>query len=97
MTDLAELKRRCGGRIALKGPVDPIEVLLRQSPREVEAEVVRCIRALAPGGGYILGTADSTMLDTPFENIHAFVEAWATPRGLPAGGRMTSLCFCLRP
>jgi uroporphyrinogen-III decarboxylase len=75
VTDLAELKRRFGSRIALKGHVDPIGVLLRQSPREVETEVVRCIRAAAPGGGYILGTADSTVLDTPFENIHAFVEA----------------------
>lgn len=75
VTHLAELKRRFGARIALKGHVDPIAVLLRQSPREVEAEVRRCIWAAAPGGGYILGTADSTVLDTPFENIHAFVEA----------------------
>jgi len=75
VTDLAELKRRFGSRIALKGHVDPITVLLHQSPREVEAEVRRCIDAAAPGGGYVLGTADSTVLGTPFENIHAFVEA----------------------
>ena len=74
-TDLAVVKQRFGGRIALKGNVDPIEVLLRQTPREIEAAVARCIRAAGPGGGYILGTADSTVLDTPFENIHAFVEA----------------------
>jgi uroporphyrinogen decarboxylase len=75
VTDLAEVKRRFGARISLKGHVDPIAVLLHQTPREVEAEVLRCIQAAAPGGGYILGTADSTVLDTPFENIHAFVEA----------------------
>ena len=75
VTDLAALKHRFGARIALKGHVDPIAVLLRQTPREVEAEVVRCIRAAGPGGGYVLGTADSTVLGTPFENIHAFVEA----------------------
>jgi hypothetical protein len=75
VTDLAEAKRRFGTRIALKGNVDPIEVLLRKTPREVEADVVRCIRAAGPGGGFVLGTADSTVLDTPFENIHAFVEA----------------------
>ena len=75
VTDLAAVKKRFGTRIALKGHVDPIEVLLRRTPREVEAEVVRCIRAAAPGGGFVLGTADSTVLDTPFENIHAFVEA----------------------
>jgi len=75
IADLAQLKRRCATRIALKGHVDPIAVLLRQTAREVEAEVVRCINAAAPGGGYILGTADSTVLGTPFENIHAYVEA----------------------
>jgi uroporphyrinogen decarboxylase len=75
VADLADVKRRFRSRIALKGHVDPIEVLLRQTPREVEAEVVCCIRAVGPGGGYILGTADSTVLGTPFEHIHAFVEA----------------------
>jgi hypothetical protein len=75
VTDLADVKHRFGGRIALKGHVDPVVVLLRQTPCEVEAEVVRCIRAAGPGGGYVLGTADSTVLGTPFENIHAFVEA----------------------
>jgi uroporphyrinogen decarboxylase len=73
--DLAAVKRRFGSRIALKGHVDPIEVLLRMTPHEVEAEVRRCIRAAGLGGGYVLGTADSTVLGTPFENIHAFVGA----------------------
>jgi uroporphyrinogen decarboxylase len=75
VADLAAVKRRFGSRIALKGHVDPIEVLLRKTPPEIEAEVARCIRAAGAGGGYILGTADSTVLGTPLENIHAFVEA----------------------
>ena len=73
--DLARVKGLYGQRIALKGNVDPIEVLLKGTPADVERAVRRCIRAAAPGGGYILGTADSTVIGTPFENIHAFVEA----------------------
>jgi len=73
--DLVKVKRLYGGRIALKGNVDPLDVLLRGTPENVEREVKRCIQAAAPGGGYILGTADSTVIGTPFENIHAFVEA----------------------
>ena len=75
VTDLAELKVRFGKRIALKGNVDPIAILLCKTPCEIEADALRCIRAAGPGGGFVLGTADSTVLDTPFENIHAFVEA----------------------
>lgn len=73
--DLARVKELYGQRIALKGNVDPIEVLLKGTPADVERVVRRCIQAAAPGGGYILGTADSTVIGTPFENIHAFVEA----------------------
>jgi uroporphyrinogen-III decarboxylase len=50
-------------------------VLLKGSPADVERAVLLCIEAAAEGGGYILGTADSTVVGTPFENIHAFVEA----------------------
>jgi len=74
VTDLAALKVRFGKRIALKGNVDPIAILLCKTPCEIEADALRCIRAAGPGGGFVLGTADSTVLDTPFENIHAFVE-----------------------
>jgi hypothetical protein len=75
VADLAEVKRRYGSRIALKGFVDPIEVLLKKTPREVQQAVRQAIAAAGPGGGYILSTADSTVIRTPFENIHAFVEA----------------------
>jgi len=75
VADLARLKERCGGRIALKGNVDPLGVLLKGTPRQVEEAVKRCLRTAGAGGAYILGTADSTVWGTPFENIHAFVQA----------------------
>jgi uroporphyrinogen decarboxylase len=72
--DLAEVKRRFGERIALKGNVDPIRVLLEGTLADVRSAVRDCLQAAAVGGSYILGTADSTVIGTPFENIHAFVE-----------------------
>ncbi len=75
VADLGLLKRLYGGRIAFKGNVDPIEVLLKGTPRDVEEQVRRCIEAAAAGGGYVLGTADSTVVGTPPENLRAFVEA----------------------
>lgn len=83
--DLAAVKRRYGDRIALKGNVDPFEILLKGTPSDVEREVQRCIMAAAKGGGFILGTADSTIKGTPFENIHAFVEAGRRYGKYPAG------------
>ncbi|MFH1969854.1 MAG: uroporphyrinogen decarboxylase family protein [Verrucomicrobiota bacterium] len=73
--DLASVKQRFGHRLALKGNVDPFAVLLHGTAADVERAVERCIRDAAAGGGFILGTADSTIVGTPFENIHAFVEA----------------------
>jgi uroporphyrinogen decarboxylase len=85
--DLGALKRRYGSRIALKGNVDPVEVLLRGTPEDVERAVRQCIEAAAEGGGYILGTADSTVIGTPFENIHAFVETGLKYGRYPLLGR----------
>jgi hypothetical protein len=83
--DLAALKRRYGDRIALKGNVDPFAILLKGTPRDVEREVQGCITAAAKGGGFILGTADSTVAGTPFENIRAFVEAGRKYGKYPTG------------
>lgn len=73
--DLAELKRLAGGRIALKGNVDPVETILRGTLEDIRRAVRHCIEAAAPGGGFVLGTADSTVIGTPLERIQAFVDA----------------------
>jgi uroporphyrinogen decarboxylase len=75
VSNLASVKQRFGDRIALKGNVDPFTTLLHGTPADVERAVARCIRDAAAGGGFILGTADSTLVGTPFENIHALVAA----------------------
>jgi uroporphyrinogen decarboxylase len=73
--DLAEVKAKFGGRVALKGNVDCAQVLTFGTPDEVVEETRRALRQGAPGGGYILSSSNSihsavkpenyrTMLDT---------------------------------
>jgi uroporphyrinogen decarboxylase len=75
ITDLGIVKLLHGRDIALRGNIHTHEVLLRGTPRDVEAQVRECIDAAAGGGGYILATGDGAILGTPFENIEAMVEA----------------------
>jgi uroporphyrinogen decarboxylase len=75
--DLAEVKRLYGDRLCLKGNVET-SLLLSGTPEQVAAQVRECIRAAGGDGGYILGTGDQVARDTPFENIHALVEAGLT-------------------
>ena len=71
---LKEVKETFGGRLALKGGVDPF--LLRDLPLEdIEKIVISCIEDAGPGGGYTLATGDGVLRETPFENISFLVEA----------------------
>jgi len=74
--DLPALKRRYGRGLCFQGGVDIQGVL----PRGSAADVRRCVRDLAatmaPGGGYIFGTAHNILPDVPTENILALIEAY---------------------
>jgi uroporphyrinogen decarboxylase len=72
--DLAEIKRRWGGRLALKGNLHTTEVMLRGTPETVASASRAAIDAAAEGGGFILATGDQCGRDTPEENIRALVE-----------------------
>jgi len=71
--DLAELKRRFGSKIALKGNLHTTEVMLRGSVEDVKAASRKAIDDAGAGGGFILSTGDQCGRDTPDENIHAMV------------------------
>jgi len=73
--DLAELKRRFGQRIILKGNLHTTDVMLRGSPADVHAAATAAIAAAAAGGRFILSTGDQCGRDTPDENIRAMVAA----------------------
>ncbi len=72
--DLAELKRRYGDRIVLKGNLHTTTVMLNGSVEEVVAASRKAVNDAAAGGGFILSTGDQCGRDTPEENIRAMVE-----------------------
>lgn len=64
--DLATIKEKCDGKMALKGGVDS-PLLMLGPVNEIRREVKRVISLLTTGGGYIIGP-DQSM---PFPQEHA--------------------------
>ena len=73
--DLAEAKRRVGGRLFIKGNIDPVHVLLPGGPERVREDARLRLRAGMPGGGYVLSTACSVAPRTPREHVRVLREA----------------------
>jgi uroporphyrinogen decarboxylase len=71
--DPAALKADFGSSICFQGGID-LQKALIGSREDVEAEVKRRISALAPGGGYVLSTANNIGSDIPVENVLALYE-----------------------
>jgi len=69
------LKKRFGKRIVFHGGIDIQHVLPHGTIHDVQAEVMKRISGLAPGGGYILGPAHNIQIDVPPQNIVAMFEA----------------------
>ena len=66
--DPAQIKRDYGDRISFLGGVD-ISHAMPGSLEDVRADVDRCLRDLAPGGGYILAPCNHLQADVPAENV----------------------------
>lgn len=71
----AGLKRDFGDRLAFHGAIDTQEVLPFGTPEAVAAHTREMIRALAPGGGYILAPVHNVQADVPPQNLVAMAEA----------------------
>lgn len=69
------LKRDFGEKLVFHGGIDLQHVLPFGSVEEVKAEVRRYIRALAPGGGYIVAPAHNVQSDVPPRNLVAVRDA----------------------
>ncbi len=72
--DLAQLKKRYGSKIVLKGNLHTTEVMLRGSVDDVQRASRQAIDDAGAGGGFILSTGDQCGRDTPDDNIRAMVE-----------------------
>jgi uroporphyrinogen-III decarboxylase len=66
--------RELGGRAYLWGNLDPM-LLKDGTPGQVREAALRCLSALAPGGGLILGDGANVCPGTPLENLAALTEA----------------------
>jgi len=73
--DPASLKAEFGADLAFHGGLSIQRTLPFGTPAEVAAEVRERIAALAPGGGYILGTAHNLQADVPVANLLAMLAA----------------------
>ena len=67
--DTRRLKEEFGDRISFWGGIDTQEVLPFGTPEEVEKEVRKRIRDLAPGGGYVLSPVHNIQAGVSAENI----------------------------
>ena len=76
--DLAELKKRYGSKIVLKGNLHTTDVMLRGSVDDVVRASKKAIDDAGAGGGFILSTGDQCGRDTPDANIRAMVDVART-------------------
>jgi uroporphyrinogen decarboxylase len=75
MNDIVAAKQRWGDRIAVAGGIDLKGTLCEGTPADVEAAVRARVAALAPGGGWLLGSSNSIPDFVPVENYRALLVA----------------------
>ncbi len=73
--NIKEVKEKYGDRICVIGSIDTGKLLSESSPQEVEEEVRKAIVELAPGGGYIISSANSIHAKVRPENYAAMLRA----------------------
>ena len=72
--DIQFVKQRYGHRVALVGNIFMSD-LVRKTPAEIEAQVLRCIETAGRGGGYIVSSSNSLTDDMKPENVLAMRDA----------------------
>jgi uroporphyrinogen-III decarboxylase len=80
--DLAGIKETLGERLCLIGGMDSSRVLNFGTPKDIEEDVKKCIKAAAPGGGYFAGPSHN-ILNAPWENVLALRAAIEKHRKYP--------------
>lgn len=69
-----EIKRRIGEKVCLVGGMDQVNILSRQTPEQITAEVKQLFEGYGTGGGFILSACDH-FFEAPVENLRAFAAA----------------------
>jgi corrinoid protein of di/trimethylamine methyltransferase len=73
--DIEEVKRLYGARVTIIGNIDLHYTLTQGTPEETRQEVKERLQALAPGGRYMLASANSLPQYVKAENVRAMIEA----------------------
>jgi len=81
--DLAIVKEKFRGQLAVAGGVNSGVTLARGSHKEIQQAVQTAVQILAPGGGFILAPVDALFPDTPWPSVEAMIEAWRAIREYP--------------
>lgn len=84
--DLAVVKKKLGGRMAIAGGINSAVTLGRGSREEIRQAVHSAVRTLGPGGGFILSPVDAIFPDTPWSNVEAMIDAWREVCEYPLDG-----------
>jgi len=71
--DIVDVKKKRGNDFCLVGNVD-VDLLTRGTPEEVEAEVIRLLKNVAPEGGYCVGSGNTVAEYVKYENYLAMIE-----------------------
>ncbi len=72
--DLADIRKKYGNSIGIRGNVSP-SLLLMGQPHEVEGTCRIAIEAAASDGGFILGSGCELPKNTPYDNLETMVRA----------------------
>jgi uroporphyrinogen decarboxylase len=71
--NIYDVKQRLAGKLCVIGNID-VDLLLRGTPEEVEADVEKHLHLLGPGGGYVLGSSNSIPRACKSENYRTMLE-----------------------
>ena len=74
-TDLEKCHEICGGKVAVRGPVDPSDVMMQGTPELVREKCREAIDILGPKSGFLLSAGCDIMKVVPHENMRAMVES----------------------
>jgi hypothetical protein len=80
-TDLAKIKQRCAGKMAIWGGVSGAVTVELGSEQEVRQAVCQALTSLGPDG-CILSPVDNITVDAPktWENLQIFIDEWTKHR-----------------
>jgi hypothetical protein len=78
-TDMAQVKERFRGKVALAGGVNSAVTLGSGAPEEIRQAVRGAVKTLGPEG-FVLAPVDAIFPDTPWESVKAMIDAWKEVR-----------------